>query len=101
MQNKWFKLFVWFITTFFFFLAAGVLISIFSPGPTESVVMKFQEGMMRAMDQSLMGVSMALENNASLLSIIALSTYMFIPILVLSVIAGFAIRRYREMNKNV
>lgn len=101
MQNKWFKLFIWFLTSFIFFLAAGVLISMFSPGPTESDVIKFEAGLMSAMDQSMMGVSMALENNTSLQSIVALSTYMFIPILLISIVAGFAIRRVRRMDKNV
>ena len=92
MQKPWFKVFIWFMATFFFFLAAGVIISVFRPGPSESEVMKFMEGMMSAMDRSMMGVAMNLENDGTLKSVIALSTSIAIPVILISIAAGFGIR---------
>ena len=92
MQKPWFKIFIWFMATFFFFLAAGVVISVFKPGPSESEVMKFMEGMMSAMDRSMMGVAMNLENDGTLRSVIALSTSIAIPVILISITAGLGIR---------
>lgn len=102
MQKIWFKIFIWFMSTFFFFLASGVLISLFKPGPTESEVMRFQEGFMNAMDRSLMGVAMGFESNATLKFVVEFSAYIIVPIILLSVLAGFAIRwSQRRDDKNV
>ena len=92
LQKPWFKVFIWFMATFFFFLAAGVIISVFRPGPSEGEVMKFMEGMMSAMDRSMMGVAMNLENDGTLKSVIALSSSIVIPIILISIAAGFGIR---------
>ncbi|MCX7746556.1 MAG: hypothetical protein N2645_06670 [Clostridia bacterium] len=101
MQKRWFKIFIWFITSFFFFLASGVLISMFRPGPTESEAMNFMMGMMRAMDGSMMGVAMNLENEGALKSIILLSSSLALPVLILSIIAGLLIRNVTRGGKNV
>jgi len=95
MQNKWFKIFIWFVASFFFFLASGVVISIFRPGPTEAEVMKFMMGMMSAMDSSMMGVAMNLENDGALKSIILLSTSLALPIVIVSIIIGLLIRNVK------
>ncbi|MCX8131847.1 MAG: hypothetical protein N3I35_17340 [Clostridia bacterium] len=92
MQKPWFKLFIWFLATFFFYLASGVIISMLKPGPTENEVMKYMTGMMSAMDSSMMGVAMNIENDGVLSSVIALSSSMAVPIILVCVIAGFAIR---------
>lgn len=92
LQKPWFKLFVWFIATFFFFLAAGVVISILKPGPSEAEVMKFMMGMMSAMDNSMMGVIMNMEGNSLIGSVVALSSRIAVPVMVFSFVLGFAIR---------
>ena len=101
LQKPWFKVFIWFLATCFFFLTAGVIISIFRPGPSENDVMKFMEGMMSAMERSMMGVSMNLESDSTLKSIILFSTSSAIPIILLSVGVGFGIRLVHRRGKNV
>jgi uncharacterized membrane protein SpoIIM required for sporulation len=101
MQKPWFKLFIWFLATFFFFLASGVIISLLKPGPSESEVMKFMMGMMSAMDRSMMGVAMSLENDGALRSIIAFSSSMAAPIILICIIAGFVIRFTQRRDEDV
>ena len=99
LQKPWIKIFIWFMATFFFFLASGVIISIFKPGPSESEVMQFMEGMMAAMDKSMMGVAMNIEHNGALQEVIVLSTKLMIPLIFISMVAGFAIR-YMQWRTN-
>ncbi|MFZ5986443.1 MAG: hypothetical protein ACOYWZ_04865 [Bacillota bacterium] len=101
LQKPWFKLFIWFLTSFFFFLASGVVISIFKPGPTEAEVMQFMMGMMSAMDSSMMGISMNLEHNSALKDIIQLSASIFLPVIILSIISGLLIRNFKREDGNV
>lgn len=100
MQKPWFKLFIWFMATFFFFLASGVVISIFKPGPSENEVMRFMMGMMSAMDNSMMGVAMSLESNAALKSVIVLASVLALPVIIASIFAGIAIRLWQRGGKN-
>ena len=101
VQKPWFKVMVWILATFFFFMASGVIISVFRPGPSEMDVMKFMSGMMDAMGNSIMGVSMGVGSNGTLRNILAISYFMLPPILAVSIIAGFAIRFMRGSGKNV
>jgi uncharacterized membrane protein SpoIIM required for sporulation len=101
LQKPWFKIFIWFVTTFFFFLAAGVIISVFKPGPSESEVMQFMMGMMSAMDKSMMGVAMNLENDSTLRSAVTLANTMALPVIMISIIAGFVIRHRQRGDKDV
>lgn len=101
MQKTWFKLFIWFLSTFYFFLASGVIISIFKPGPTETEVMQFKEGFMSAMERSIMGVAMGLESDSALKSIVEISAYILVPIIILGIIAGIAIRVKQWRDKDV
>lgn len=101
MQKTWFKIFIWFIASFFFFLASGVVISIFRPGPTEAEVMNFMMGMMSAMDNSMMGVAMNLENHVPLKNILIMSSSLILPIIVLSIIIGLLVRNVKRGDKNV
>lgn len=100
MQKPWFKVFIWFMTTFFFFLAAGVAISVFRPGPSESEVMQFMMGMMSAMDKSMMGIAMSIENNGPLRSVLALANAMALPVILISIFAGIAIRLWQRRDKD-
>lgn len=101
VQKPWFKLFVWFMATFFFFMASGVAISLLSPGPSETDVMRFMSGMMGAMESSIMGVSMAVENNNSINKILAISYFILPPTIIISIVIGFSIRFLRGSGKIV
>lgn len=92
LQKPWFKIFIWFMAIFFFFLTSGVIISIFKPGPSEAEAMQFMTGMMSAMDKSMMGVAMNMESNGSLNAIMGLSLVTAIPIIVASIVVGVLIR---------
>ncbi len=92
LQKPWFKFFIWFLTTFFFFLSAGVIISMLKPGPSESEVMQFMMGMMSAMDNSMMGVAMNLESGGLLSRIIQLSSVIIIPLVAAGIAGGILIR---------
>jgi hypothetical protein len=100
MQKPWFKIFIWFIASFFFFLASGVVISIFRPGPTEAEAMQFMSGMMSAMDGSMMGVAMNLENDGALKNIILLSSSLTLPSIFFSILIGLLIRRIKRGGNN-
>lgn len=100
MQKPWFKVFIWFVTTFIFFLASGVVISIFRPGPSESEVMQFMMGMMSAMDNSMMGVAMSIEKDGALRSVLALANAMALPVILISIFAGIVIRLWQRRDKN-
>ncbi len=80
------------MATFFFFLASGVLISIFKPGPTESEVMRFMESMMSAMDASIMGLAMGIGHDAALQKVITISVLLTAPIVLAGISVGVALR---------
>lgn len=101
MQKFGFKLFIWFITTFFFFLSSAVIISELRPGPSELDAMRFMESMMGAMEKSMMGVSMGIENDASIQRIISISAVITIPIIFIGALAGVLIRFFRRGDKDV
>ena len=101
VQKPWFKVFVWFLATFFFFLASGVIISLLKPGPSESEVMSYMAGMMGAMENSIMGVLMSIEGNNSLNVILFWTISSFPFIIIFSIIAGFYLRKRNGENKNV
>ncbi|MDF2941697.1 MAG: hypothetical protein K0S01_555 [Herbinix sp.] len=101
VQKPWFKVFIWFLATFFFFLASGVIISLLKPGPTEREVMSYMSGMMGAMESSIMGALMDMEGNSSLKSILFWTISTFPLIIIFSVIAGFYLRKRSGEEKNV
>ncbi|MCX8131822.1 MAG: hypothetical protein N3I35_17215 [Clostridia bacterium] len=99
MQKSWFKLCIWILATAFFFMASGILISAFSPGPTELQVMQFMRGMMEAMHSSLMGLSMTIENDFALNRLITNASAITPLLIALSIVLGLIIRFLRR-NKN-
>lgn len=101
MQKPWFKIFIWFMATTFFFLAAGVVISEMRPGPSEIEVMNFMTGMMSAMDRSMMGVAMNIEKDGTLQSVIVLSTSIALPLILAGLIGGIATRLWYRRAKDV
>lgn len=96
LQNKWFKTFIWFSASAFFFLGAAVIISHFNPSPSEIEIMSYMSGMMNAMGGSTMGFTMTLENDASLSYIISISARIFIPLIVLALLGGLIIKIRRS-----
>lgn len=101
VQKPWFKIFIWFMATFFFFLASGVIISILKPGPSESEVMSYMSGMMGAMENSIMGTLMGIEGNNSLKAILLWTISVFPLIIIFSIITGFYLRKRNGEEKNV
>ncbi|MBB6215473.1 uncharacterized membrane protein YcgQ (UPF0703/DUF1980 family) [Anaerosolibacter carboniphilus] len=98
IQKPWFKIFIWFASTVFFFLASVILISYFNPAPTQDQTMKFMMGMMESMHGSMMGLSMGLESNNSLKSLIILATGMTIPLSLIAAVFAIIIRLWRKKN---
>ena len=101
LQKPWFKIFVWFLASFFFYLAAATVISLLKPGPSESEVMNYMSGMMGAMEKSVMGIMMGIEGNGLIKTILIWSIAGFPLAVVLSIIAGFLLRKRNSEDKNV
>lgn len=100
LQKKWFKTFIWFSASAFFFLATTFIISYFNPEPSENEIMSYMSGMMSAMDGSTMGFTMSLEHDKSLNYIIAMSVKITIPLIVLALLSGLIVRiRRTEIDK--
>ena len=101
LQKPWFKVFVWFMATFFFFLASGVVISIFRPGPTEAEVMQFMMSMMSAMDKSMMGVIMGMESSAFMQSVMRYTVIITMPVIIAGIVGGLIWRVLQRRDENV
>lgn len=101
VQKPWFKIFIWFLATFFFFLASGTIISLLRPGPSENDVMRYMSGMMGAMENSIMGIMMGIEGNRLLKTILIITMSTFPLGVVLSMIAGFYLRHRNREDKHV
>ncbi len=95
MQRPWFKAFIWFAATSFFFMASGVLISYLGPEPTEAQVMAYMKGMMAAMHNSLMGFSMSLEEDSVLKALISQTASVTIPLIFTGIGFGVLVRLRR------
>jgi cytochrome c-type biogenesis protein CcmH/NrfF len=101
LQKPWFKIFVWFLATLFFFLASATIISLLKPGPSESEVMNYMAGMMGAMENSIMGVMMGIESDSTLKTIL-IWTITTLPLgIIFSIIIGFIIRKRNSEDKHV
>ncbi|MFD1774780.1 hypothetical protein [Paenibacillus rhizophilus] len=92
MQKKWFMLLIWFVTTSFFFVFAAILISMFRFGPTEQESMSFMMGMMKAMETSLMGLSMQVKEDANVQRLLFESVQFAFPLLAISIAGGVYVR---------
>lgn len=98
MQKRWFKAFVWFVSSTMFFMAACILISEFSPDPSEQQVVAYMAGMMDSMENSLMGLSMTIEQDTELKRWISNSTSLTIILVIISLVGGDYIRFKRRKN---
>lgn len=96
MQKKWFKVFIWFISTALFFAAASIIISTYSPEPSQQQIMAYMSGMMSAMQNSLMGLSMTLEGDTELKNIIKEVSSATITLIIASIAAGDYVRNRRR-----
>lgn len=96
MQKWWFKLFIWFSSTASFFLSSAVLISYFNPEPSMGDVMKFMSGMMDAMDNSTMGLSMSIENDLMMKRIIGIVSNSTVPLIIIGALSGILMRIRRH-----
>ncbi len=96
LQKKWFKTFIWFSASAFFFLGATVLISYFNPTPSEKEIMSYMSGMMSAMDGSTMGFTMSLKNDISLNYIMYLSAKIAIPLIIFAILSSLIIKIRRS-----
>lgn len=92
-KKTWYKLLAWTMAAFFFFIAAGVVISMFSPGPTEEQSMRWMEEMMNAMHTSLMGWSM--ESGEMMNQLLLQTTAMVFPALFAGVVLGIVLKLRR------
>lgn len=99
MQKRWFKTVIWILATSFFFMVSSIIISYFSPGPTEQQSMQFMQGMMGAMHNSLMGLSMSIEEDSDLIQLVAKASAITIPLIFISIILGLYVR-FQRGNRN-
>lgn len=98
MQKTWFKLFIWFVSSFMFYMASGLVISFFGPEATETQIMAYMNGMMNAME-SLMGQSMTLEADPLLSKAISFASS-FTFVLIILGIAGADYVRLTRRKRN-
>ena len=100
LQKPWFKLFIWFTTSAFFFLSATIIISFFNPGPSQKDISNFMMGMMNSMD-STMGLSMTLEGDNFLKHVILVSSKLTVPLIEIGFFCGVLvkIRRTKLVKK--
>lgn len=96
MQKKWFKLLVWLLATSFFFMFSALVISVLRFGPTENEGMRFMMGMMKAMETSLMGLSMQVKEDSNIQLLMAQSVQLAFPLLALSIAGGVFVRCRRK-----
>ena len=84
------KVVYWSLSSFFFFAASVIVISILKPGPTEAQVMQWMQGMMGAMHGSLMGASM--ENSEMFGFLMQSSAQLSILTMLLGLMVGVTIK---------
>ena len=96
MQKPLFKLFIWIISVGFFLLASAMIISMFSPGPSQTQIMQFMSGMMGAMANSTMGLSMSIEEDSNLKSLIFSAASVTTPLVIAGILAAFFIKIRRS-----
>ncbi|MNC20323.1 hypothetical protein D3C81_1114150 [compost metagenome] len=97
MQKKWFKLLIWLITTSFFFAFSAIVISMLRFGPTEKEAMDFMGGMMKAMETSLMGLSMQVKEDQNVQRLMSESVQLAFPLLAVSIAGGVYVRCRRKV----
>lgn len=96
MQKKWFRLFIWFVSTALFFAASSIIIATYSSDPSQQQIMAYMSGMMKAMEISLMGLSMTISHDTELQKILINLSPITSVLVVVSLFGGFYVRRNRR-----
>jgi hypothetical protein len=96
LQKPWIKFMIWFVSTSFFFMGSGIIISALGPKPTEAQIMQYMSGMMGAMHSSLMGLSMSIEEDAQLKQLILNAAAVTVPLILAAILLGFYVRFTRR-----
>ncbi len=92
--NRVMRFVYWSLSSFFFFAASVVAISILKPGPTETQVMRWMHGMMSVMHSSLMGAAMESAGPHGFL--LRSSAGLSIIMLILGIFAGVSLKLWRK-----
>jgi formate hydrogenlyase subunit 3/multisubunit Na+/H+ antiporter MnhD subunit len=92
LQKRWFKIFIWFTSSAFFFLSATIIISFFNPGPSEKDVSSYMMGMMSSMHGSTMGLSMTIEGDTFLKHVILTSSKLTLPLIIIGFFCGVLVK---------
>lgn len=87
LQQPWYKGFVWFTSSAYFYIVASIMISLAGPQPSAKQIELFMTGMMKAMKVSLMGIS-GMHESTSSGDIIDLSAVLMIEMLILAFTVG-------------
>lgn len=95
LQKRWFKVFIWFTTSTFFFLSATIIISFLNPDPSQKDISNYMMGMMTSMD-STMGLSMTLEGDSFLEHVILISSKLTIPLIAIGFFCGVLVKLRRS-----
>lgn len=96
-NEKWFKLLVWILASFFFFVSACVIVGTLGSGPSEMQVHQWMSGMMQAMERSLMAYSMGMEKETRLVALIVDGTQLALPLVLGGMVLGIY---FRSQTKN-
>lgn len=91
LQKRWFKIFIWFTSSAFFFLSATIIISFFNPGPSDKDISSYMMGMMKSMD-STMGLSMTIEGDTFLKHVILISSKLTVPLIAIGFFCGVLVK---------
>jgi len=96
LQKRWFKIFIWFTSSAFFFLGATIMISFFNPDPSQKEISNYMMGMMNSMHGSTMGLSMTIENDSTLKHVILISSRLTIPLITIGLLCGVLVKVRRN-----
>lgn len=96
LQKPWVKFMIWFVSTSFFFMGSGIIISALGPKPTEGQIMQYISGMMDAMHSSLMGLSISIEDDTQLKQLILNATSVTAPLALVGTLLGLYVRLTRR-----
>lgn len=94
-RTPWFRFMVWSLSSFFFFIAVGLLISQVS-GASEKQFELWMMGMMATMHQSMMGSAMA--DSTEMQALFTRSAAQVGPFMGVGILAGLFIRYWRGIS---
>jgi len=92
-KTNWFKFLAWVTASFFFFVAAALVISN-SAGASEGQLKLWMSGMMQTMHSSMMGSAMA--DNHGLQALFIESSSLVLPAVIFGVVLGLILRAWRD-----